>query len=511
MKKPCPAVNKTTLRQSEVDNYLTVRVYIKSMTRTLGAILLSLLAGVTLAQGDFNDLPDLGDSTGLIYSPQQDRALGTAFMRELRQEDLILDDPEATRYLASLGRKLTVHSENPGHGFSFFVVNDPRINAFAGPAGHIGANSGLILAAETESELAAVLAHEIAHITQRHLARAFETADKLSIPTTAAILAAILIGTQNGQAGAAAITAASAANMQSQINFTRSNEQEADRVGIQTLEEAGFDPNGMASFFERLQKNSRLYGTHPPEFLSTHPVTTNRIAEAESRASSYPKVHVADNIDFQLIRAKLRVMSYDNPAQVLSDYQRYHGAEGGDTAAERYEYALLLSANEHYPEAVKVMTALQRADPDRLAYRLALGAIYQRAHEYQQALTVYKSANNLFPGETALVLPYATTLMATGAADTAYQLLLDASNTQPDEPQIYKLLAQAAGDTGNSAQTHTALSQYFYLTGFTDKAIEQLQLAAKTKDLSDYQATRIQARLTQLQTVRKSEEEGLKN
>jgi predicted Zn-dependent protease len=474
-------------------------------TRLTGAILLSLLTSIALAKSEFEDLPNLGDSTGQIYSPQQDRALGTAFMRELRQEDLILDDPEVTRYLASLGRKLTVHSENPGFGFSFFVVNDSRINAFAGPDGHIGANSGLILAAGNESELAAVLAHEIAHVTQRHLARAFETEKKLNLPTTAAILAAILIGTQNGEAGAAAITAATAANLQSRINFTRANEQEADRVGIQTLAESGFDPNGMASFFERLQKDSRLYGASPPEFLSTHPVTTNRIAEAESRASGYPKVRLPDNLEFQLTRAKLRVMGYDNPPQVLADFKRYHGETGGDSAADRYEYALLLAANEKYPEAIKVMSALQHADPDRLAYRLAQADIYQRNHQYSEALPIYRATNALYPGELAVVLPYAGALLANNQAGTAYNLLLDASNTNTESPLLYKLLAQAAGTSGNDAQSHTAMSQYYYLNGFTDKAIEQLQLASKTSGLSDYLATRIQARLNQLRELRKTE------
>jgi predicted Zn-dependent protease len=503
---PCPPVNATTRNQSQYVNTLMIRTPMTSKTRLLHGFLLLLLAGLAFAQNEFNDLPNLGDSTGQIYSPEQDRALGAAFMRELRQEDLILDDPEATRYLASLGRKLTVHSENPGFGFTFFLVNDKRINAFAGPAGHIGANTGLVLAAESESELAGVMAHEIAHVTQRHLARAFETADKLSLPTTAAIIAAILIGTQDGAAGAAAITAASAANLQSRINFTRANEQEADRVGIQALADAGFDPNGMGRFFERLQKNSRLYGTRPPEFLSTHPVTTNRIAEAESRASAYPKVDVPDNPEFQLIRAKLHVQSYDNLSQVLADYQRYHGMSGGDTAVERYEYALLLAANEQYQAAIKVMDALQKSDPDRLAYRLALADIHQRAREYDAALQIYQSTNTLYPGELAVVIPYANSLLANNQADAAYALLLSASNTSTENPQLYKLLAQAAGASNNMAQTHTAMSQYYYLNGYTDTAIEQLQLAARTSGLSDYQATRIQARLTQLLELRKAEE-----
>jgi beta-barrel assembly-enhancing protease len=384
------------------------------------------------------------------------------------------------------------------------MVDDERINAFAGPAGHIGVNTGLFLAAETESELAAVLAHEIAHVTQRHLARAFEANDKLSLPTTAAILAAILIGTQDGSAGAAVLTAASAANLQQQINFTRANEHEADRVGIQTLASASFDPQGMAHFFERLQKNSKLYGAQPPEFLSTHPVTTNRIAEAETRAEAFSNIKVPDDLDFQLIRARLRVNTYQNPSQVLSDFQRYHGKTGGDTVVERYEYALLLSANERQQDAIGILEQLYMADPDRIAYRLALGGVLDKSQQYDKAQKLYRDTLELYPGELTIILPYASSLLASNQADKAYRLLSDIS-TGSDNPQVYKLLAQAAGITTQPEQTHTAMAQYYYLNGYTEKAIEQLELAEHTAGLSDYQASMIQARIVKLKEILKTE------
>jgi len=473
--------------------------------RRRASLLLALYCPFALAQSGFDDLPSLGEAAGRIYSPQQDQALGAAFMRELRQSDLILDDVETTSYLQNLGRRLSMHSENPGHEFTFFMVNDDRINAFAGPAGHIGVNVGLFVAAESESELAAVLAHEIAHVTQRHLARAFEAADKLSLPTTAAILAAILIGTQNGQAGAAALTAASAASLQHQINFTRANEQEADRVGIQTLADASFDPKGMGLFFERLQKNSKLYGTQPPEFLSTHPVTTNRIAEAETRAASLGKINVPDDLEFQLLRARLRVNTYQNPSQVLADFQRYHGKSGGDTAAERYEYALLLSANDRQQDAVSVLEQLYMADPDRIAHRLALGGVLDKLQRFDKAQAIYQDTLKLYPGELTVLLPYASSLLASTQPDKAYDLLSDASS-RSDNPQVYKLLAQAAGLTNRPVQTHTAMGQYYFLNGYTTKAIEQMELAEKSDGLTDYQAAVIQARVARLKELQKAEE-----
>ncbi len=477
-----------------------------TLSRLLIALLLILPPPVVLPASDFDELPNLGDASGQVITPKQDKELGAYFMRQVRQAGMVLDDAESTAYLQALGHKLAIYSENPGYGFTFFLVDDASINAFAGPGGYIGANVGLFLAAESESELAGVMAHEIAHVTQRHLARAFQAQERMSLPTTAAILAAILIGaTADPSAGAAALTAASAAGIQSQINFTRANEKEADRVGIQTLADAEFDPYGMPQFFERLQKNSKLYGTRPPEFLSTHPVTTNRISEATARADTYPRVKEYTSLDFFLLQAKLRVNNFANPRQVLADTRRYEGKSAGKTPVEQYEFALLLSMNERHNEALPVMQKLHKNDPDRITYRLALGRILRAAKQEQEALDIYKDTLGLYPGEIMVILPYATTLMATGKSDRAYTLLSEVTSNNDADPQIYKLLAQAAGATNHPVQTHTAMSQYYFLNGYTNQAIEQLKLAEKAPALSAYQTARIQARIANLEALLKAE------
>lgn len=477
------------------------------ISRLLISLLLILRPAAALPQSDFDGLPNLGDASGQIISPKQDKELGAYFMRQVRQAGMVLNDEESTSYLQALGQKLATHSENPGYGFTFFLVNDDSINAFAGPGGYIGANVGLVLAAESESELAGVLAHEIAHVTQRHLARSFEAQERMSLPTTAAILAAILIGaTADPSAGAAALTAASAAGMQAQINFTRANEQEADRVGIQTLADADFDPFGMPRFFERLQKNSKLYGTRPPEFLSTHPVTINRISEATTRAETYPRVKEYTNLDFLLIQARLRVNNFANPKQVLADVRRYEGKSGGKSPVEQYEFALLLSINEQHDEALPIIQKLQKSDPDRIAYRLSLGKILRAAKQEREALDIYKDTLDLYPGEAMVILPYATTLMATGNTEKAYTLLTDITSNNEVDPQIYKLLAQAAGATDRPVQTHTAMSQYYFMNGYTKQAIEQLKLAEKSPSLSAYQTERIQARIASMEAILDAEQ-----
>jgi len=458
------------------------------------------------AQDLYVDLPSIGDSSGSVISPEQEQQLGAAFMRQLRSSGIILEDLEITRYLESLGQRLTVNSEDPARRFTFFVVNEPSINAFAGPGGYIGIHTGLILASESESELAGVLAHEIAHVTQRHLARAYEASERLSLPTMAAMLAAILVASQHSEAGQAAMAAVSAGGMQYQINFTRANEKEADRVGIQTLALAGLDPFGMPRFFERLQKNSRLYGSRPPEFLSTHPVTTDRIAEATSRAERHAASKQDDSLDFQLVRAKLRVSNYDNPKQVLDDFRRYLD-KGDDSAPDkRYEYALLLSKTGNTVDAQHILSKLHQDDPDRVAYRLALADSYHSAGNHRQALDIYRDSLELYPGDILFVVPYGRTLLDTGEADAAYDTLKNFINKEYNYPQIYKLLAQAAGASGRDVQTHAAMARHYHLNGYTREAIEQLKLAARVPDISSYESARIQARTKELQDLLEDED-----
>ena len=478
-----------------------------------GILLAAVITGTPVTsqpQNLYADLPSIGDSSSSAISPEQQKQLGAEMMRQLRQSGIVLDDMEITSYINALGQRLASNSDSGGQQFPFFVVNDPAINAFAGPGGYIGVNAGLILAAENESELAGVLAHEISHVTQHHLARAFEAQQGLSLPSMAAMLAAVLIGTQSSEAGMAAISAVAAGGAQYQINFTRDNEKEADRVGIQTLAQSGYDPYGMPRFFERLQKSSRLYGSHPPEFLSTHPVTTNRIAEATSRAESYSGHKTQDSLDFQLIRAKLRVMEYNDPKQVFEDFQRYMDKSDNTPPYKQYEYALLLSGVGKTTEAARILEKLHQSDPDRIAYRLALGNVYERGGNYTQALKVYKDSLELYPDNLTFLLPYASALIAVNEAPLAYKLASNIRKNQYSNPLVYKLLAQAAEATGRKVEMHEAMSQYYYLNGYTRDAIQQLELASHVAGLSDYDSARIEARQKELETIFEEEKKNQK-
>ena len=282
--------------------------------------LLLLAAPAPPAMALDTDLPDLGNSAGSLMSPKRERDLGKAFMRGVRRSEKVMDDPLLADYIEHLGQKLVAASDVKGTPFHFFLIDDPTINAFAGPGGHIGVFSGLVMTTDTESELAAVLAHEIAHVTQQHLMRAWESTSQLSIPSAAVLLAAIVLGaTVGGDAAAAAAVGGQAALIQQQINFTRANEQEADRVGIDILAHSGFEPRAMPSFFDRMGKANRIYASKLPEFLMTHPVTTSRTADALGRAEQFAYRQAPEDLRYQLARINLVQRQMDRPEEAVRE------------------------------------------------------------------------------------------------------------------------------------------------------------------------------------------------
>lgn len=452
------------------------------------------------------DLPDMGDAAGGALSPQQEERLGEAFMREIRQSLKIVDDPELNEYIQSLGFRLVANSDNQTHDFHFFLVEDPGINAFAAPGGYVGINTGLILASESESELASVLAHEIAHVTQRHLARAFDKGNKLNLPATAAMIAALIVGTQNRELGQAALATTQALSVQTQINFTRANEEEADRVGMQTLARADFDARSMPAFFERLQQAIRFSGPGLPEFLSTHPVTASRIADTRNRAEQYPYRQVSDSLAYHLARAKLRVLAERNPKQGVKQFaENLKQGQYRNAQAERYGYALALLANRDYDAARAQINELLDQDKDRLAYQIALARIEMASSHTQRALAIYADALKLYPGNPPLTLFYSRALLASGQADKARRLLEEHVRQARPDPDLYKLLAEAEGAAGLKAAAHQALAEHYYLNGQTDAAIQQLTLALGEKDADFYRSSQIEDRLRQLKDEKAQE------
>jgi len=447
-------------------------------------------------------LPEIGDPSGNLLSPVAEKRLGQAFMRSIRGSQPIITDPLMSTYIESLGARLVRKSANPGRPFHFFLIHDNQINAFAGPGGYIGVYTGLFLATESESELASVVAHEIAHVTQNHLVRTFDAMQRLSLPMAALAIAAIVLGaaTDNTDAGLAAATGIQAGMAQQQINFTRYHEEEADRLGIQNLAGADFDPHAMPTFFGRMGKSTRLYddGTLP-EFLRTHPVTSNRIADARGRAADYPYRQRPDSLEYHLVRAALRVWSFPSTKDAVTNFRKtLNGKRYRNEQAERYGYTLALIANKQYAKAKEQLNILQRNHPEQLAYMIAQADVLGKPGQPDKGLQVLRDGLDLYPGNYALTLHYANTLLDQGKAGEALKLLEAQARGRPNDDQIYKLLARAAGESGSRSLGHQYLSDYYYLSGQLEPAIQQLRIAMEDDTVDYYQSAQLAARMKQL-------------
>jgi predicted Zn-dependent protease len=431
------------------------------------------------------ELPDMGDSSGTLISPIEEKELGEAFFRSLHSQININQDAEIQQYIQTIGEKLVAHSDTPGNPFHFFVVMENDINAFAGPGGYIGVNSGLILITEAESELASVMAHEIAHVTQRHLYRAAEAASRLSVPTMAATLAAILLGTQAPALGQAAIMAIQAGSVQFQINFTRENEEEADRVGMQTLASSHYDPRSMPTFFERLQQSSRYYGQNIPEFLRTHPVTASRISDTRGRAETYPYKQYTDSLGYQLTKAKIRVLTGNNSADVLKYFQsRLDQGTLEQRTVARYGMGLIALNSQKFKDAENIFKTLTEEYPDQAQYQTALARTALDSRDYNAALARYKKLVDQFPNNEAIKLEYISSLLKAGYPEQARNNLLGLTYKTQQLPVYWQLLAQAYSNLKQPAESHRYLAEYYYAIGQTKDAILQIRLAQKSRGLN---------------------------
>ncbi|BCX88188.1 beta-barrel assembly-enhancing protease [Methylomarinovum tepidoasis] len=442
-------------------------------------ILWLLLAGQ--ASANLPPLPDMGAASDALISPAEERRLGQAFFRSLHQHLDISTDPEIQDYIASLGTRLTRASDASGRPFHFFVVMQPEINAFAGPGGYIGVHSGLILATRNESELASVMAHEIAHVTQNHLKRAIAAAKRLTLPMAAAMLAAILIGTQSPQAAQAALIALQAGSLQHQINFTRSHEQEADRIGLQILAESGFDPRAMPSFFERLQQNTRFSGAHVPEFLRTHPVTSSRIADTRARAAEFPYHQYTDSFAYQLTKAKLQVLSSDDLDALRRAFAN-HARQGTiwQRAAARYGMALIDRRQHRFSRSARIFAQLLAWFPEQPRFIHGLASVELAQGRTEAALARYRQALRRFPASSVLRLEYAKALLESGRFESARQILGDHILERGQRhPVLFKYLAQAYSGLEQRAEARRYLAEYAYARGDLEDALRHMRAAVR--------------------------------
>ena len=453
----------------------------------------------SLSSSDFN-LPQIGEAGADVISPQQEYVVGLQIINELRDSGAILDDPQLQQYIQDLGRQLSSHSDNPSLHFGFYIIDDDDINATTLPGGFIVVNSGLVLLTDSEDELAGVIAHEVGHVTQRHLARQLEDQKDRTFINLATLLGAIVAASRASDPDVAvgALASAQASIIQHQINYTRGDEEEADRVGIATLARAGFQPQGMVDFFAVMQKSSSLNGYDKiPEFLMDHPLDLNRMTEAENRAS---QLHVAprpDSRSYALMKMRLEAMqNNDGTTQQLAEFQgRVEQAKGWQQVAARYGQALVYQKAGRYDDAVAAMRALVKQYDDVIAFRIGLADALIHAGQLKDGIATYADAMKLFPDSAPLVLSYANDLIDAGKPKEAIRLLTPLALESGSEPEAVHLLAKAYDKDGDSADSHYYMSEYYLVNGLAAEAADQLRIALATPGIDSVQRQRYRARL----------------
>ena len=474
----------------------------KNQLCSIALLLAALGASAPCRAADAIELPEIGDSSGAIISPEQEHRLGEEYMRQIRRQAPIVTDDEVEDYIQSLGTSLSKYT-NYEVGFHFFMLQSSVINAFALPGGYVAVHTGLMLETKNESELASVLGHEISHVTQRHGARMIEEASHMSAPMIASMVAGLALMAVNPQAGAGALMAGQAAAQQMAINFTRANEKEADSLGIQLMNQAHYDTQMMASFFERMQRATRYADpAYIPEYLRDHPITINRIAEARNRAAQINQTDVhGDSQEYHLVKAKLRVMDEPDPMQAVRYFQEALASHDNDEPVEalRYGYALALNEAGDFEKGRIELAKLIAAYPTSISFRTAAGELEQHATLFADALPYFAKAYEMQPESRAAVYGYVNALLLVGRAQEAKDMLGAYGLSDRRDPKFYKLLADAQNRLGEKPEAHHSLAEYYYGVGEFPYAAEQLRIARESPGLSNYQRQKIVARLEEVE------------
>ncbi len=474
-----------------------------SVLKCLNRLLLSIaLLYTQMVYADI-PLPTMANNNAPTLSDLQEAQLGKQFFQSIKATGQVIDDPLTTQYINTLGNRLVKAAKTNGQTFHFFVLASPDINAFAGPGGYVGINSALIIQSKNESEVAAVLAHEVTHVTQGHLARSIEKVKGVELSALAGLLASIAIGVYNPNAGAGAMSATMAGAQASILHFTRENEEEADNIGMQVLYDADFDPKSMPDFLETLQRSERLYGT-PPEFLSTHPLTSNRIADSQSRASHFsPKAYREDE-GFAFLQNRLRVQTTKNSHTLVVQYEKeLTRTPANQREAEEYGYANALKSAGLSDKALPILNRLHEQDPANLWISIAWCRAYATNNQFKDALDTFAKLYAADENNYAIVYYYAYTLMENNQPKRALDLLRQHQLDVPDDPIPYELLSQAQGKSGFISDAYQTRAAYLVSMGAPRQALDQLKMAMAVPNNSAINKAKIQAQMDEIQASMK--------
>jgi len=464
-----------------------------SLLRPTLLTLACLLATPAMA----SDLPSLGDASSSIVSPQQEHQLGRAWLSLVRGQVSQLDDPQLKDFVETSVYRLSETSQLQDRRLEFVMLNSPQINAFAAPGGIVGVNGGLFLYAQTEAEYASVMAHELAHLSQRHFARGLEAQHRMQIPVMAGMLAGIIAAAAGaGDLGIAAIASTQAAAMQEQRRFSRQNEQEADRIGLVNLEKAGFDPRAMPSMFERLMRQYR-YDRKPPEFLLTHPVSESRIADTRNRAEQYAAEGITDSVRYQLMRARVQLTYEETPGLAAKRFRNMLD-ENPKMEAARYGLAIAQIKSGQHKQARETLQPLLDTSPNDVSYNLAQVELDMAANRLSDAQSRVDRLLSLYPNNYPVNQAHIDLLMKQARTQEAERALDDMLKSRGKDPDVWYQVAEVRGLSGNTIGLHQARGEYFALVGDYNQALEQLDFAKRRASNNFQLASRIDARQREL-------------
>lgn len=470
------------------------------ITMNIVLLVLLLLFPSSAVWSAYN-LPEMGNSASQILSLAEERELGESYMEQIRQYQITYYDPLIDDYLQQLTSPMRAQAHY-AQTFTFFIVQNPTINAFALPGGYIGLHTGLIAAAKNEGEIAAVIAHEMTHVTQRHIARMFERSHQQLLPTLAAVIGSVLIGTQIPEAGIGALTATMAGANQGAINFTRENEEEADRLGMELLYKSGYDPQAMPDFFERMWEANRYVQYKMPEFLSTHPVTESRIADSQHRASQYPTKTYHNSLDFHLVKARVSFLQQHDTRRVTEEYAaKLNKAKGNEAAALRYGYVLGLTNSAKYKSAYEQVSILRKSDPNNIFYRLAEADILSKNKQNAAALSLLRATYTAAPSNQAALIAYTDALLANGEYAQAREILKRFVRNNPEHILALNMLAEAQGKSNHLIEAYQTRADILVLYGDYRGAIKQLEYALRDSKDNEYATLSLKARIKELEGI----------
>jgi predicted Zn-dependent protease len=461
-----------------------------------------------LALAHADGLPDLGELERGGFSHHAERRLGERYMVEIRRDPAYVHDPEVADYVNQLGQKLAGHVEGARLSFEFFVVRDALLNAFALPGGYVGVHTGLILAARSESELAGVLAHEISHVTQSHLARMFGNQSQAQLASLLSLAVALLAARSNPDVAVGAALAGQAGVIQNQLNYSRDFEREADRLGLDLMEKGGFDTRGMASFFERMLQFGRLYENNAPGYLRTHPLTTERITDMENRIAQRPYKQVPDSVEFGLVRAKIKAWD-GTPGDAVADFvaQLKSGKYARETDV-RFGYAHALLRDNRFAAAAAELASLRRLRLESPLVENLAAQLRLKQKDTEGAMRILQAAMQRYPHARALTHALIETKVGAGGtagAAEAIEMTRRELQLTPGDARLHALQARAYAALGKRLHQHRAQAEAYLAEGLLDAAIMQLDLARQAGDGDFFEQSEVDARLRELRQ-RKQEE-----